>query len=413
MADFEVSIDVECVFPMSGQYGRAPRVLYYALILFVIVFRRQDWLTAGAAAFCLTYGGSAAIHALLLAPSLALARPSVPNGIVTTTDGTEITVKALAIDLDADATLAIVGAGFLAVIPMALWSAQFRHSGAVPILVLWIILMFAGMICSMAVSYGVDRSFVGPLLQYRFCTPGYNNTLPFSGNPTIPINNNWNETIWTYFTNSTIKNPSCIYPCLSSTYFLRQAGDLHVGILPGPFFSGFYNIYTAEIMWVCVPVNIILSIIILVLRLRGHNSTSLHISFRSPFHSFKDKALDVLATLLNHSYARKLMMYTFCLFLWFTELIIWIDLQSEEMQLVGQWAPLVGVGLVLVAAFVGKYWPRGKRFLLRFRERKEIVKRSGIKEGVRESLSRVWKERHERSTWSHMGIVFSQGDDLD
>jgi hypothetical protein len=113
MADFEFHRDVECVFPMSGQYGRAPRVLYYALVLFVIGFRRQDWLTARAAAVCLTYGGSAAIHALLLAPSLALAKPYVPDGIVTTTTGSEITVKALATDLDTDATLAIVGTGFL------------------------------------------------------------------------------------------------------------------------------------------------------------------------------------------------------------------------------------------------------------------------------------------------------------
>jgi len=87
MAEFAAYRDVECVYPMSGQYGRAPRVLYYVLILFVIGFRRQDWLAAGAAAFCLTYGGSAAIHALLLAPYLALAKPSVPDGIVTTTTG--------------------------------------------------------------------------------------------------------------------------------------------------------------------------------------------------------------------------------------------------------------------------------------------------------------------------------------
>jgi hypothetical protein len=217
MAEFAAYRDIECVYPMSGQYGRAPRVLYYALILFVIVFTRQDWLTAGAAAICLTYGGSAAIHALLLAPSLALARPSAPDGIVTTTNGSDISVKALAIDLDADATLAILGAGFITVIPMAIWSAQFRHSGAVPILVLWIKLMTAGMICNMVFLQRVNRSCLDPLLQYRFCTLGYNDTLPFSGNPITPTNNNWNDTIWTFFTNSTIKLPSCIYPCLSST----------------------------------------------------------------------------------------------------------------------------------------------------------------------------------------------------
>jgi hypothetical protein len=298
---------------------------------------------------------------------------------------------------------------------MALWSAQFRHSGAVPILVLWIILIFVGMICSMAVLYGVNGSGTGPLLQYRFCTPGYDDTLPFSGNPTVPIDNNWNETIWTYFTNSSTQNPSCIYPCLSSTDFLRQAGDLHVveffDIKPrSPLYWGMYIL--AVIIWVCVPLTIIFSITILVLRLRGHNSTSSYISLRSPFHSLKDKALDVLMRALS-IFGKVFIPIVFVVFLVFVEWIIWTDLQSEGMQLVGQWAPLVGVGLVLVAAFVGKYWPRGGRFLLRFRERREVVRRNGMKEGVSESLIWVWKERHERSTWSYMGIALLQGDDLD
>jgi hypothetical protein len=166
------------------------------------------------------------------------------------------------------------------------------------------------------------------------------------------------------------------------------------------------------IIWICVPLTIIFSVTILVLRLRGHNSTSLYISLRSPFHSLKDKALDFLMRALS-IYGKVFIPVVFVVFLVFVEWIIWTDLQSEEMQLVGQWAPLVGVGLVLVAAFVGKYWPRGERFLLRFRERREVVRRSGMKEGVSESLIRVWKERHERSTWSYMGIALLQGDDLD
>jgi hypothetical protein len=51
------------------------------------------------------------------------------------------------------------------------------------------------------------------------------------------------------------------------------------------------------------------------------------------------------------------MPFVFVIFLIWIEWILSYDLQSEEMQLVGQWAPLVGAGLVLVAAFVGKYWP--------------------------------------------------------
>jgi len=185
MADFVHFKDVECVFPMSSQYGRAPRALYYALLIFAIGLKGQNWLTAGAAAACLTYGGSAAIHALILAPIPSLGKPPVPHGTVQLPNSTLLDITPLAIDLDSDATLAIVGTGFLIIIPMALWSERFRHSGAVPILVLWILLMFVGMISCMVNTYVINGSSSGPLLQSRFCSPGYNNTYPFSGNPTL------------------------------------------------------------------------------------------------------------------------------------------------------------------------------------------------------------------------------------
>jgi hypothetical protein len=88
------------------------------------------------------------------------------------------------------------------------------------------------------------------------------------------------------------------------------------------------------------------------------------------------------------------------------------DLQSEEIQLVGQWAPLVGVALVLIAAFVGKYWPKGEAILLRFRSRRKLVKRNGIKERRLESLIQAWKGKEERSTWSQAGVVLFQGVDV-
>src|SRR5436305_124904 len=100
MANFTAYQDVECVYPMSGQYGSAPRALYYTLLLFIVVLRRQNWLTAGAAASCLTFGGSAAIHALILAPILSLGHPPLPDGVVSLSNFTDVAVKVVAMDLD-------------------------------------------------------------------------------------------------------------------------------------------------------------------------------------------------------------------------------------------------------------------------------------------------------------------------
>jgi hypothetical protein len=411
MVDFVMYQDIECVYPMSGQYGRAPRALYYFLLLFVIGFRRQDWLTAGAAAFCLTFGGSAAIHALILAPILSLGKTPIPDGIVQLPNSTRHTITPLASDLDSDATLAIVGTGFLIVIPMALWSAQFRHSGAVPILVLWILLMFIGMVCCMANVYAINGSASGPLRQFRFCSPGYNDTLPFSGNSPLLLNNSWNDTIWTYFESQNPSFPSCIYPCLSATELLRQPGDNHVIHFldlhpPNPLYWGVDIM--AAVVYGCVPLTILFSIAILTLRICGY---TFEMNFELLEKSdWKTKIRNITIWAVN-LYGMILMLFMFVVFLLWVEWIIAYDLQSESMQLVGQWAPLVGAALVVVSAVVGKYWPQLERMGRDFRGRRVAVKSCGLKEGIWGSMILTWRGRHRRSAWGQEGLAFLQGSD--
>lgn len=58
---------IECVYPISGQYALLHRVLYYSLLLFSIVSGKTPWLVAGALGAAMTYAGSAAVHATILA----------------------------------------------------------------------------------------------------------------------------------------------------------------------------------------------------------------------------------------------------------------------------------------------------------------------------------------------------------
>lgn len=410
MGDFVAYQDVECVYPMSGQYGRAPRALYYFLLLFVIVLRRQDWLTAGAAAACLTYGGSAAIHALILAPILSLGKTTIPDGVVQLPNSTQVTVQALVTDLDSDATLAIVGTGFLIVIPMAIWSAHFRHSGAVPILFLWIFLMFVGMICCMINLYAIDGTATGPLRQFRFCSPGYNDILPYNGNPINTINNSWNETIWSYFNSQNPLLPSCIYPCLNANELLRQPGDARIieflDINPSMRMYWVMDLATA-IIYGCIPLSILLSLALLVLRLRGHTSPGWDLD-STTHHSWKDKLPHYTLWAIN-VYGKILTPFVFVVFLSWAEWIISYDLQSEPMQFVGQWAPLVGAALVFIAAVVGRYWGEVPKMWRAYLRRKATARG----ESVWESMRHVWKREQEfdsRSTWSQeAGYIFLQG----
>ncbi|KFY49614.1 hypothetical protein V495_00510 [Pseudogymnoascus sp. VKM F-4514 (FW-929)] len=56
-----------CWYPISGNYGRLPRILFYITIAAAVLLRTHlPWLYIGALAASLTYSGSAAIHACLL-----------------------------------------------------------------------------------------------------------------------------------------------------------------------------------------------------------------------------------------------------------------------------------------------------------------------------------------------------------
>ncbi|KAK8848949.1 hypothetical protein PGQ11_015429 [Apiospora arundinis] len=64
---FTTHVDIQCVYPISGNYGIAPRFLYYCLVFFVALFQRYPKLTAGAAAYCISYAGATVVHAVILA----------------------------------------------------------------------------------------------------------------------------------------------------------------------------------------------------------------------------------------------------------------------------------------------------------------------------------------------------------
>ena len=56
-----------CVYPVNGQYQFLPRLLFYFLFLFGVVWRKQGWLLVGALVSSLTYAGATAVHAIILA----------------------------------------------------------------------------------------------------------------------------------------------------------------------------------------------------------------------------------------------------------------------------------------------------------------------------------------------------------
>ena len=115
-----------CVYPISSQYAFLPRLLFYAFTAFGVIYRHQEWLVAGALASALTYSGSAAVHAVLLA---GFRHES-------------------ALDLDVIPCNAVLATSVLIVVPLLRYSQTWRLNNANLVILLWSFLVTVGMVCA-------------------------------------------------------------------------------------------------------------------------------------------------------------------------------------------------------------------------------------------------------------------------
>ncbi|KAK2789964.1 hypothetical protein FQN52_005772 [Onygenales sp. PD_12] len=133
--------DVICVFPMSGPYNLLQRVLFYMLLVFAILGRRQRWLVFGALASAMSYSGAAALHGLLL-----------------------VSPARKAIDLDVYGIFAVTSSGVMLTAPLLNWSttlirASKRHRY---IVLLWGTVLLFGAIFTAACIYVNGAGFITP-----------------------------------------------------------------------------------------------------------------------------------------------------------------------------------------------------------------------------------------------------------
>ncbi|KAK8101240.1 hypothetical protein PG999_011614 [Apiospora kogelbergensis] len=101
---------MQCVYPISGSHGAAPRFLYYFPCLIHGLVQRYPKLMAGAAAYCISYAGATASHAVLLATIAESSSHSLANNYIKQ-NATGPVLAGRVLDQDVDATFAVVGAG--------------------------------------------------------------------------------------------------------------------------------------------------------------------------------------------------------------------------------------------------------------------------------------------------------------
>ncbi|KAL9599314.1 MAG: hypothetical protein Q9219_003941 [cf. Caloplaca sp. 3 TL-2023] len=146
------TFDVLCVYPINGQYGVLPRTLFYALLVFSLVFRSKIWISAACLASAMVYSGTAAIHALSLASRFNFKQ--YDGGI-----HDDNVLAAELGDLDMNAIWVIVSSGCLMLTPIINWSTTIRKHARV-ITVYWGLLLFTGLIVSMIALWGGHHPYM-------------------------------------------------------------------------------------------------------------------------------------------------------------------------------------------------------------------------------------------------------------
>ncbi|MCJ1265106.1 hypothetical protein MMC22_004981 [Lobaria immixta] len=397
---------IDCSYPISGGYGRGPRYSYYFLVFFAVVVRRQTWIVSVALASVMTFSGVAIIHAISLAamrtqlvPTYVLenyevilvgGRSSNGSWVSSTPEnwlefGLWLPVLPMAWDSDGDAVLAIVGVAFLIITPMQTWSKTFKNSEGKAVLLLWSLLLLAGMICAL-----VNEAYitVWTFPQLRFCPLHQNETLPMTNGGAESVGGvwdresryHWNDTVSKYFSKSTGKlSTLCIYPCFETEWPLRDSTEIiaHVGANAISTTTAYYIIFA---VYVIVFSSGLSSLTIFLVNtyasaslLRIKNFSYLKKQWDEVFRSRPifcrntarraEMALYISWLQLVNIYAKILSPIAPVSFVVYAEWILWYDQPGENFRHVGQWGPLVATALVAIAAAVDHFRPEFMNFV--------------------------------------------------
>ena len=341
------------MYPLSGQYGLLPRLLYYGLLIFSVVAHRQVWLIAGAMASALTYSGTTAIHAVILAS----------------------TARDWILDLDAFGVWAIVSTGCLAVIPVLDWSRVLVESQFRPVFGFWGFLVALGSICASV-----------PLYRYHVQEPACRS----SGHVLIGSSQHERSTF------------NCTYACFSTRQILRDPSEITV-------------IPSDQINWILVRASLglvltgscFLAIFGCCLTTRKRTEAELRACIKQnkgrradtmirggwgmkKARRLAERELETGQVQMPQSIWGYVNPVLFPIVVTLNEYFLLGRgglPSNEELYAIGQWAPLVGLALALIAAGIVRYkepqWRERQAILVEERAAFELRKREEAEAGLR------------------------------
>ncbi|KAI1074564.1 hypothetical protein F5B20DRAFT_563200 [Whalleya microplaca] len=133
---------VNCGYPLSGQYDHLPRVLFYCLVIFAILFRHRTKIAEAALGVVMSYSATACIHLFVLLGFYDFGIRRTPDGIIESNIETATEFG----DIDFWGIAPVVATSAIMLIPMLYWSQSFKVNQSKSIMVLWSILIIVSFI---------------------------------------------------------------------------------------------------------------------------------------------------------------------------------------------------------------------------------------------------------------------------
>lgn len=330
---------VVCTYPISGQYGTFPRILYYVSIIFAIIARHNEWLVAGALISAMVYSSTAVIHAI----------------VILATQGTNPHV----IDLDILAITVMLLSGTLLFGPIMDFSDTVRRSEGRPIVALWGIWIWIGTFICLITGWNSISEGPNPTESHGSQIP----TIPPKSSEVICLSTN--VTVGNVLESaSQLQNKAfnCTYDCLSSRESRIRGADEILAVPQAHIYTVFFSC-----IWVLSLVGTLLGLFGLIIISSGRKT------WAERKKKAKENDAKVKEPMRMYSKTRTgsevdahrlLRLYNCILALMSISTIILGEIyllkggrvpKGEEYYAIGQWQPPLAAAFVIFAALVDRY----------------------------------------------------------
>jgi len=159
-------VTVQCSYPLSGQYDRLQRFLFYGTLIVALLFRRNGLIALAAIGVAMTYSALAAVHLLVLLTWYGWGDPLGEN----TTYHWDSNSSKLYGDIDLFGILPVLTATAVMLTPLICWSSTIRSHEARVVMVYWAFLIFAAMVPAIYLWINSHSWELNIIESFAYCT---------------------------------------------------------------------------------------------------------------------------------------------------------------------------------------------------------------------------------------------------